>query len=186
VVDSPEGQYDSLILNRTWSAIDDAPKKPIRTKLILKKKRSPDGSLDKYKARLVALSRRRYLQKKGIDCEDLFAPVAKKTSFLVSLHMVASQDLECDVGGFLTAFLNGVLPEDIYIEAPSHSGKPGQPLKLHRALYGLQDAPREWYRTLKAAMVKQVFEISLIDAGLSNEKVMIAPALCAGPCVHIF
>jgi hypothetical protein len=102
----------------------------------LKKKRFPDGSLDKYKARLVALG---YRQKKGIDYEDLFAPVAKKTGLLVVLHMVASQDLECDVVDFSTAFLNGVLQGDIYIEVPSHFGMPGQLLKLHKALYGLED-----------------------------------------------
>jgi hypothetical protein len=82
--------------------------------------------------------------------------------------MVASEDLECDVLDFTTAFLNGLLQEDIYIEAPSHIGIPGKALKLNKALYGLKQAPREWYKTLKKALVAQGFEVSLIDGGLSK------------------
>jgi hypothetical protein len=92
------------------------------------------------RARIVVLG---YRQKKGVDYQDLFEPVAKKTSLLTFLHMLASEDLECDVLDFTTAFLNGVLHEDISIEAPSHFGIPGKALKLNKALYGLKQAPRE-------------------------------------------
>jgi hypothetical protein len=71
-----EAEYESLISNGTWSPVEGkVEKKPIKTKWILKKKRYPDGSLDKFKARLVALG---YRQIEGMDYGELFAPVAKK------------------------------------------------------------------------------------------------------------
>jgi hypothetical protein len=77
-----EAEYDSLISNGTWSPVEGkVEKKPIKTKWILKKKRFPDGSLDKFKARLVALG---YRQIEGMDYGELFAPVAKKTTLFTS------------------------------------------------------------------------------------------------------
>jgi hypothetical protein len=100
-----------------------------------------------------------------MDYGELFAPVAKKTTFLTFLHCVAARDWHCHVLDFKTAFLNGVL-EDIYIEQPMYFGEPGTILKLNKALYGLKQAPRRWHNTLKAELVKQGCRISLIDAGL--------------------
>jgi hypothetical protein len=50
-----EEEYKSLMENGTWSPVENPPKTPIKTKWILKKKRLPDGTLDKYKARLAVL-----------------------------------------------------------------------------------------------------------------------------------
>jgi hypothetical protein len=103
-----------------------------------------------------------------MDCGELFAPVAKKTMLLTLLHCVAARDWHCHVIDFKTAFLNGILEEEIYIEQPLYFGDPGTILRLNKALYALKQAPRQWYKTLKAELVKQGCRISLIDAGLAK------------------
>ena len=72
-----------------------------------------DDSVEKYKARFVAKG---YAQKEGIDYEETFAPVARYTSIrsIISLAMYMGWDIhQMDVK---TAFLNGVIEEEVYIE----------------------------------------------------------------------
>ena len=58
--------------NGTWSLVDlPIGKKAIGTKWVLKLKHKPDGSIERYKARLVVKG---YAQEKGIDFEETFAP----------------------------------------------------------------------------------------------------------------
>jgi hypothetical protein len=135
-------------------------------KWALKAKRLPDGRLDKYKARLVAKG---YKQVQGIDYELLFAPVAKKTSFVYFLHFVAIQDLECHAIDYDTAFLNGRLDEEIYIEQPErYDGGSGTVIKLHKALYGLKQAPRQWYRALSNTMQEVGFTFCKVDTTVAK------------------
>lgn len=133
---------------------------------MLKIKRLPDGRLDKYKARLVVKG---YRQVHGIDYDLLFAPVAKRTSLLYFLHMVASEDLECHSIDYNTAFLNGRLEEEIYIEQPElYDDGSGQALKLNKALYGLKQAPREWYKALSGKMKEAGFTFCAVDAAVAR------------------
>ena len=99
------------------------------------------------KARLVAQG---FLQSFGIDFFDVYAPVARMTSFRVIyaisvyLHLFI-ESMDVDV-----AFLNAALKEDVYIEPPA-GYKPvpkGMVLKLNKALYGLKQSPREWNMAL--------------------------------------
>ena len=73
-----EVEFQSLQKNHTWT-LSDLPegKKPISCKWVYKVKYKADGSLDKYKARLVA---RGFSQKEGIDYEETFAPTAKMST----------------------------------------------------------------------------------------------------------
>jgi hypothetical protein len=108
-------------------------------KWVLRIKRLPDGRLDKYQARLVAKG---YKQVQGLDYDLLFAPVAKKTSLLYYLHFVACEDLYCHALDYDTAFLNGELEEEVYLEQPElYSDGSDKVLKLNKALYGLKQAP---------------------------------------------
>jgi hypothetical protein len=161
-----ESEYNSLLLHDTWHAINPPKgRRPIGVKWVLKIKRLPDGRLDKYKARLVVKG---YSQVQGLDYDLLFAPVAKRTSLLYFLHFVASEDLECHAIDYNTAFLNGALDEDIYIEQPElYNDGSGKVLKLNKALYGLKQAPRQWYKALTTKMRQVGFIFCPVDAAVA-------------------
>jgi hypothetical protein len=131
-----DAEWKSLQKHATWEAMPlPSSRRAIGVRWVFKVKRLPDGRLDKYKARLVAEG---YKQVQGLDYDLLFAPVAKRTSLLYFLHFVASNDLECYALDFDTAFLNGDLEEEVYIEQPERfddgSGN------VQKALYGLKQA----------------------------------------------
>ena len=105
---------------------------------------SNGGFTQKAKARLVA---RGFQQVHGVDYNETYAPVVKLTSIRVLLAIVAHMDLELHQMDVVTAFLNGDIEEDIYMEQPEGCRDPSKPdyvCKLRKALYGLKQAPRRW------------------------------------------
>ncbi|KAL0417835.1 UNVERIFIED_CONTAM: Retrovirus-related Pol polyprotein from transposon TNT 1-94 [Sesamum radiatum] len=102
--------------------------KPLGCKWILKRKYKADGSIDKYKARLVAKG---FKQKEGLDFFDTYSPVTRITSIRVLIAVAALYDLEIHQMDVKTAFLNGELDEEIYMEQPEGFVVPGQEKKSH-------------------------------------------------------
>ncbi|KAK4389641.1 Retrovirus-related Pol polyprotein from transposon TNT 1-94 [Sesamum angolense] len=92
------------------------------------KKYKADGSIDKYKARLVAKG---FKQKEGLDFFDTYSPVTRITSIRVLIAIAALYDLEIHQMDVKTAFLNGELDEEIYMEQPEGFVVPGQEKKSH-------------------------------------------------------
>jgi hypothetical protein len=82
---------DSILFNGTWELVDQPYRcKPVGCKWLFKKKLRPDGTIDKYKTRLVAKG---YTQKKDKDFFDTYSLVARLTTICVLLSLAASHDL---------------------------------------------------------------------------------------------
>ena len=138
-----EEEMESMKINQVWDLVDlPLGRRSIGNKQVLKIKRKADGSIERYKARLVAKG---YTQEDGIDYEDIFSPVVRITSVRLILAIVTHIDLELYQMDVRTAFLNGELNEEIYMDQPlgfETKGQERKVCKLKRSIYGLKQASR--------------------------------------------
>ena len=99
-------------------------------------------SVEKYKARFVA---KEYSQKEGIDCEETFTPVARYSSIQTIISLAAEMGWRVHQMDVKTAFVNGVIEEEVFIKQPDWfevENRESHVCRLQRALYGLKEAPR--------------------------------------------
>ena len=137
--------------------------KPLGYKWIFKRKMKTDGTIDKYKARLVIKG---YKQKEGLDYFDTYSPVTRITSIRMVLAIAALQNLEIHQMDVKTAFLNGDLDEEIYMEQPEGFVALGQEkkvCKLVKSLYGLKQAPKQWHQKFDSVVLANGFKINECD-----------------------
>ncbi|GKA93777.1 retrovirus-related pol polyprotein from transposon TNT 1-94, partial [Tanacetum coccineum] len=102
----------------------------------------------KNKARLVAKS---YRQEEGTGFKESFAPVARIEAIRIFLAYVAHKNMVVFYMDVKTAFLNGILKEEVYVSQPEgfvNQDHPNHVFRLKKALYGLKQAPRAWYDLL--------------------------------------
>ncbi|WCJ28653.1 Retrovirus-related Pol polyprotein from transposon RE1 [Euphorbia peplus] len=151
-VTAMDKELQALEGNDTW-VVTDLPegKKAITSRWLFKVKYNADGSLDKYKARLVA---RGYNQRWGIDYQDSFSPVAKIVTVRVFLALTAHFQWElhqCDVNN---AYLHGYIEEELYMIPPEGytKAKPGQVCRLVKSIYGLKQAGRQWNKQFTSTL----------------------------------
>lgn len=157
--------------NKTWSLVD-LPKghRAIGLKWLYKLKRNELGAVIKHKARLVAKG---YVQQQGIDFEEVFAPVARMETVRVLLAVAAHHGWPIHHMDVKSAFLNGDLAEEVYVTQPpgfTAKGEEGKVLKLHKALYGLRQAPRAWNVKLDKSLGKLGFTRCKTDHALYTRK----------------
>ncbi|KAL0420966.1 UNVERIFIED_CONTAM: Retrovirus-related Pol polyprotein from transposon TNT 1-94 [Sesamum latifolium] len=139
-------EMDSIMGNNTWVLADLPPGcKPLGCKWIFKKKMKVDGTIEKFKARLVIQG---FRQRPGIDYFDTYAPVARISTIrliaLASIHNLVIHQMNVK-----TAFLNGDLDEEVYMKQPEGFIMPGNEhkvCKLIKSLYGLKQAPKQWHQ----------------------------------------
>ncbi|GJS75363.1 zinc finger, CCHC-type containing protein [Tanacetum coccineum] len=104
-----DDEIGSIMENNTWVLSDLPPGcKPLGCKWIFKRKMKVDGTIDKFKARLVIQG---FRQKEGIDYFDTYAPVARITTIRLLLALAAIHNLVIHQMDVKTAFLNGDLDE---------------------------------------------------------------------------
>jgi hypothetical protein len=147
-------ELTSQAANHTWTLVKlPAARKAVGCKWVFDIKYNADGSINRFKARLVAKG---CSQKEGVDFTETFAPVARMPSLRALLAIAAAQDLEIHQMDVKTAFLNGDLEEDIYMEQPpgfvAQGSQANLVCKLNRSLYGLRQAGRAWYKKIDAAL----------------------------------
>ena len=137
---------------------------PITCKWVFKIKTKSDGSLERYKARLVA---RGFQQTQGRDYEETFAPVAHMTTIRTMIAVAASRSWTISQMDVKNAFLHGELHEEVYMHPPPGVDVPlGQVCRLRRALYGLKQAPRAWYERFVSVIIEAGFSPSPHDPAL--------------------
>ncbi|KAL6315693.1 hypothetical protein AAG906_005785 [Vitis piasezkii] len=105
-----------------WMEAMNEDCKLVNCKWVFKTKRDAKSDIERFKARLVAKG---FTQKEGIDYRDTFSPISKKDSLRIIMALVAHFDLELHQMDVKTAFLNGNLDEDIYMEQPEGFAKKG-------------------------------------------------------------
>ncbi|GJP69646.1 hypothetical protein CLOP_g634 [Closterium sp. NIES-67] len=162
---SEDEEFRSLIENETWDTCDLPPgKKAITSKMIYRHKYGPEGELTRYKSRLVA---RGFQQTKGKDYDEVFAPVGKGTTLRVLLAIAALLGWKIRQMDIVTAFLNGIILEEVYMKQPEGlDDGSGRVCRLKKAIYGLKQAPRARYHKLEEALLAGGFKKSECDPSL--------------------
>ncbi|GJR76520.1 putative polyprotein [Tanacetum coccineum] len=134
-------EIQSMKDNEVWDLVDLPPDgKTVGSKWLFKKKTDMDGAVHTYKAHLVAKG---YTQTPGIDYKETFYPVANIRASRILIVIAAYYDYEIWQMDVKTAFLNGYLSEDVYMEQPEgfvNLKYPNRVCKLKRSIYGLKQA----------------------------------------------
>jgi transposase InsO family protein len=166
-----EEEYSSIMKNKTWTLeVLPAGRKAIGSKWVFKIKYDSKGNIEKYKARLVAKG---YSQMEGIDYNETFAPVAKFNSIRILISLAAKYDLELHQMDVKTAFLNGNLEEEIYMQQPEafiEQGKENKVCRLQKSIYGLKQAGRSWYKKIDDFFLKLGFQRTHADCCVYHQE----------------
>ena len=135
--------------NDTWDIVPPPEGKNIvGSRWVLKVKYGENGSVNRFKARLVAQG---YSQVQGVDYDAVFSPVARNKSKRSLLALANAHDLEIHQMYVKTAFPNGSLDCEIYMSQPEGFVDPDRPnhvCKLKKSIYGLKQSSRCWNSTL--------------------------------------
>ena len=132
-------EYSALMDNQIWSLVE-LPKEQnvVGFKWVFRVKYDDKGEVNRFKGRLVAQG---FSQKRGIDYEEVFSPVAHLLSIRVLLAFTAENKLQVHQMDVVSAFLNGDLKEEIYMRQPPgyiQLGKEEFVCKLRKSIYGLK------------------------------------------------
>lgn len=138
-----EDKYNALMKNKTWTLIPNNQNyKLIGNKWVYRVKENLDGTIKKYKARLVVKG---FLQTPGLDFKETFSPVVKAATIGIVLTMAVNNGWMLRQVDINNAFLNGDLTENVYMPQPEgfeDKNKLDYICKLKKSLYGLRQAPK--------------------------------------------
>ncbi|KAL2941800.1 Retrovirus-related Pol polyprotein from transposon TNT 1-94 [Bienertia sinuspersici] len=164
-VEAMNKELKALQDNKTWILMDLPPgKKTISCKWVYKIKFKADGSIERFKARLVA---RGCTQKSGIDFDETFSPVVKMSTVRCILSIAAHKGWKLYQLDVNNAFLHGDLHEEVYMRAPEGFPNPDKKVcRLVKSLYGLKQASRQWFAKLLTELQLQGFTQSKNDYSL--------------------
>jgi hypothetical protein len=146
-LEAMNAEMQSMYDNQVWELVVEPPNsKVVGSKWVFKLKHDMHGNLVTYKARLVAKG---FTQTRGVDYDETFSPVAMLKSIRILFAIAAHYDYEIWQMDVKTAFLNGYLEEDVYMDQPEGFVDPKHPnkvCKLKKSIYGLKQASRSWNR----------------------------------------
>jgi len=151
-------EIQAHIENGTWILTTLPPgQNAIGCRWVFLIKRKSDGTVDRYKARLVAQG---FSQRPGFDFTETYASTVKWATLRTILALGAIEDLEIESVDISTAFLNGELDTEIYMKQPEGfpQGEPDQVLQLIKSIYGLKQSPRLWHIKLNSVLIQLGFK----------------------------
>jgi hypothetical protein len=138
-----------LLQDNVWELVKPPKdRKTVGSKWVFKVKTNEDGRVERYKASLVAQG---FTQVKGAHYDETFYPVVRMELLRTLVIMGVQRGLQLYQVDVTTAFLNGVLEEEIFMSPPEGFVQEGQEhlvCRLKRSLYGLKYSPRCWNSTL--------------------------------------
>jgi hypothetical protein len=153
-----KSELDSLKENKVWDLVDlPEGKRAIGSKWLFKRKKGVDGEVKKYKARLVILGNR---EVKGIDYDEVYAPVIRFDSLRALIGISVAKDWDIQQMDVKTAFLYGNLEEEVYMTQPEGAvvkGEEHKVCRLRKSLYGLKQAPRCWNKKITDVLMSEGF-----------------------------
>jgi len=125
---------------------------------VFRNKLNEQGEVVRNKGRLVAQC---YSQQEDIYYAETFAPVARLEAIRLLLSYAVNHDIILYQMDVKSAFLNGVISEEVYVKQPSgfeDLKHPDHVYKLKKSLYGLKQAPRAWYDRLSNFLIENDFK----------------------------
>lgn len=147
-------EFSALQRHGTWTLTLPPPHANIvGCKWVFRIKRKPDGTIEQYKARLVAKG---FHQHPGVDFHETFSLVVKPVTIRTVLTLVLSAGWPLKQLDISNAYLHGDVKVPIYMSQPLgfvDKTRPSHVCLLRKSLYGLRQAPREWYNVLSSALL---------------------------------
>jgi hypothetical protein len=160
-------EYASIMENDVWEVVlRPKDKNVVGSKWIYKVKHATDGSMEKYKSHFMAKG---FSQREGVDYEDIFPPVARYSSIREVISLATKKGWRVHQMDVNTAFLNGVVEEEVYVEKLKGfevGSRETHVCRLRRALYGIKQAPQAWYSRIDNYLREMGFQWSEADPKL--------------------
>ncbi|KAH0609220.1 uncharacterized protein H6S33_001448 [Morchella sextelata] len=154
-------EKDALDKAHTWDIVNRPSNRAVvKGKWVFKVKHNADGTIERYKARYVAKG---FTQVQYQDYDETFAPVARYDSLRLLLALAAHNGWIPQQMDVKSAFLYGVLKEEIYMELPEGYRQDNKVCKLRKCIYGLKQSPREWYACLADSLQRKGFVPAKFD-----------------------
>ena len=162
-------ELQALNDNNTWDLVPlPSGKKSIGSKWVYKVKLRSDGSLERYRAKLVAKG---FHQKHGIDFQETFSSVVRFTTVRCLIALAVSRHWPLFQLDFNNNFLHSDLYEDVYMQIPNGLNCPPHLVcKIKKSLYGLKQASRQWFSKLTTELFTQGYTQSKNDFSVFTKR----------------
>ena len=164
-------EYAAFLLRETWTLVPrPVDANVVSCKWVYSLKYNPDGSIARYKARLVA---RGFSQAYGLDYHETFLLVGRLSSIRVLFSIALDQSWPLHQLDVSNAFLYGDLDEQVFMEQPPGyvaQGESSEVCLLKKAIYGLKQSPRAWFHKFSQLLFAYGFVSTVSDPTVMRKR----------------